>query len=380
MPPQSITQDDLPSAGTGTLACADERAPLYDAPPTCTPFHMPVTEVLVCSPQDLLYMFAQHAKASPAAERSIRAELAQTSFGRLWNEQISPVVNHPATLPAGLATGDAYLFARAAHALHSLPRPPGKVITPADMQAFTRILHSLGIRTALAEYKIIRGTPNIILKGYAGLRNQLRRPYYPLDHAKVVTLGIGTKGLQQVARGGAVLSIITTVGLEVVDYMLKDHKTMADLIGGIGVEVVKSGVALGAGYSLGMILMGTGTVFMAVLPLGAMIIVSVFVGSYLNSYDNHYQIKDSVIQALNNVPSNLKAGIYKLEQGVTKRLHEIHLTYEREVEKIQSRIAKTARQAVSEAISHTVELALHAARQRALETLSELISPTFRPR
>ena len=154
------------------------------------------------------------------------------------------------------------------------------------------------------------GQSYLIFKGRAGLRNVLQGTRYLASNPQIIQLGLGIQGAKNVAKGGFILGIVVATGIEITDFMLNDQKTMYDLVGGIGVEAVKGGLAALVAYGAGALVGSAITV--AVLPLGVMLFAALIVSSGLNYLDDSYQIKSKVIAALKAMPENLSEGIYTI--------------------------------------------------------------------
>jgi hypothetical protein len=121
-----------------------------------------------------------------------------------------------------------------------------------------------------------------------------------------------------VAKGGFVLGLVVSSGVEITDFIFNDEKTMCDLVGGIGVEAVKAGLGALTGFAVAAALTFTG---IAVLPLAGMLAVSFLVGVGLNELDNAYAIKQRVVTAMKAAPDNLAAGYYIVKQSSLLLLH-----------------------------------------------------------
>lgn len=81
------------------------------------------------------------------------------------------------------------------------------------------------------------------------------------------------------------------------DYLLRDKATMAELIGGIGVDFAKLGISTAAAW-------GAGTATAALVggfalgPLIVVVGVGVLVSLKLDAEDKHYKIEDRVVEFL----------------------------------------------------------------------------------
>lgn len=157
-----------------------------------------------------------------------------------------------------------------------------------------RAFNGVGLRSYT---KVVEGKTYIIFKGYAGIRQILTGTRYLANNAKIIQLGLGQKGINNVVKSGAVLSIFVISGMRAADYLLRDKATMAELIGGIGVDVAKLGVSTAAAWTAGTV---TGVVFSGFTlgPLIAVVVVGVLVSLKLDAEDKHYKIEDKVVEFL----------------------------------------------------------------------------------
>jgi hypothetical protein len=244
-------------------------------------------DVLVLTPQEFIGVLQDRSRHDPRLAASLHAILAQSALGRYWTQTASPNAGKPWTLPASMLANDAYLFTRTLIALRLA-----------------------GART------YVRTTPKgtyIIITGRAGFRgNLLQGTRFLNTHPRMVQMGLGTRGLQGVARGGFILSLVVGVGVETLDFIFNDEKTMHDLVGGIGVEAVKAGLATMVGLGVGMGLIATGVTTIAIWPLSAMAVMVVLTGATLNKIDEVFEIKEKVIAALKITANSANNGIYRV--------------------------------------------------------------------
>src|SRR5258708_33759114 len=108
-------------------------------------------------------------------------------------------------------------------------------------------------------------------------------------------MGLGMRGLQGVARGGFILSLVVGIRVETLDFIFNDEKPMHDLVGGIGVEAVKAGLATMVGISIGGAFAASATT-LAILPLTFMALAVFVSGIVLNETDKFFEIKRNVIR------------------------------------------------------------------------------------
>ncbi|WP_415639809.1 hypothetical protein [Pseudomonas floridensis] len=96
------------------------------------------------------------------------------------------------------------------------------------------------------------------------------------------------------------------------EWFFNDEAVLTDLFGGIGVELIKAGIATALGYAAGL---AAGAFFGApALPVvvGAIIVFAVGIG--LNELDNRYNIKSSVKAGMRYAADN----VAELDETLTK--------------------------------------------------------------
>ena len=252
-------------------------------------------EVLVLTPAEYLSILQDKSKNNPALNESLRKMLSGTSLGQYWNQTIYPNTNEAFVIPAGQAANDAFTLAKT--------------------------IVAIGAVGTTCYAKTHNGKTYFIFKGHAGLRNVLQGTRYLATNPQIIQLGLGIKGAQNVAKGGFILGIVVTTGIEITDFMLNDQKTLYDLVGGIGVEAVKGGLSALIGYAAGAVVGLTG---LAVAPLVGMMVAAFAVSYALNKLDDKYQIKNRVINALKNLPDSLAEGMYEIKQESLSQLSTLN--------------------------------------------------------
>ena len=154
------------------------------------------------------------------------------------------------------------------------------------------------------------------------MRNVLQGTRYLASNPRIVQMGLGMQGLKHVARGGFVLGMVVSSGIEVAEFFFNDEKTMYDLVGGIGVEAVKAGLATLAGFAVGAVVAIVTTV--AIWPLGVAAGVALLAGIGLNELDKAYQVKERVSAALKHAAGYLESGYYRIEEHALKLLESMN--------------------------------------------------------
>lgn len=245
-------------------------------------------DAIVLTPQEYADILSDKARNNPRLAATLHAMLAHSALGRYWIHTASPNAGKPWVAPASLMVSDAYLI--------------------------TKTLIALGLAGAHSYVKTTATGTYIIITGYAGLRRQLLQgTRFLAANPRMVQMGLGIRGLQNVAKGGFLLSLVVGTGIETLDFIFNDEKTMHDLVGGIGVEAVKAGLATMIAISAGALTASVTT--LVIFPLGAMALAIFATGALLNYTDQRWKIKQNVITALKSVNNEKAPGIYKLDQS-----------------------------------------------------------------
>lgn len=245
-------------------------------------------DAIVLTPQEYADILSDKARNNPRLAATLHAMLAHSALGRYWTHTASPNAGKPWVAPASLMVSDAYLI--------------------------TKTQIALGLAGARSYIKTTATGTYIIITGYAGLRRQLLQgTRFLAANPRMVQMGLGIRGLQNVAKGGFLLSLVVGTGIETLDFIFNDEKTMHDLVGGIGVEAVKAGLATMIAISAGALTASVTT--LVIFPLGAMALAIFATGALLNYTDQRWKIKQNVITALKSVNNEKAPGIYKLDQN-----------------------------------------------------------------
>lgn len=217
----------------------------------------------------------------------------------------------------------------------------------------TKLVGDLGGIGARAYIKNYRGKPHIILKGHPGLRTVLTGTKYGLKNPKVIEMGLGRVGAVDAAKRGGFVTIILLSAYRVVDHFLTDTATLNQLIGTLATDVVKVGIATGAG-----ILVASSTVVgtFAIGPIVAVVIVGLGVSMLLDYADNRSGVTERIITGLDQLVDDTERYFAEKKQQTLD----------------------TAGRAVHEVIDHTVKSARAIAVSWARLTLREYLSLTPR--
>jgi hypothetical protein len=181
-----------------------------------------------------------------------------------------------------------------------------------DAYNITRLLRNIGGFGTKVRISVKNGKQYVIITGYPGLRRELKGTRYGIRSAQLIEFGVGRYALQKDALKGFRISCYAAVGIEVVEWFFNDEAVLSDLFAGIGVELIKAGIATAIGYAAGM---AAGAFFAAAaLPAVAIAIVVLVVGVGLNELDNRYNIKNSVKSGMRYAVDN----VAKLHEKFTR--------------------------------------------------------------
>lgn len=258
-------------------------------------------DVLVLTQGQYMGILQDKARNNPALEFSLRKILSSSTFGQYWQHTFSPNASEPWVGPAAQGANDAI--------------------------AITRTLNAIGMSGITSYVKTTATGTYIIIKGYSARRSAaLQGTRYLATHPKMIQLGLGMKSLQGIAKGGFMLGVVVSSGIELMDFMFNNEKTMYDLVGGIGVEAVKGGLGALVAYSAAA--MAASVTAVAVMPLMVMALVAVGAGFGLNHLDSHYAIKGQVIAGLKMLPEHTAQGLYYIDTTAQSWVDELRSAVE----------------------------------------------------
>ncbi|GKS93182.1 hypothetical protein [Acidovorax sp. SUPP2825] len=247
-------------------------------------------DVLVLTQGQYMSILQDKARRNAALEFNLRKMLSQSTFGQYWQKEFSPNAGEPWVGPVAQGANDVLAI--------------GKTLNAIGMAGIGTYIKT----TATGTY--------IIIKGYSAKRSSaLQGTRYLATNPKMLQLGLGMKSLQGIAKGGFMLGVVVSTGIELMDFMFNDEKTMYDLVGGIGVEAVKGGLAGLVAYGLAAGV-GTFVTTVAVFPLFTMAVVAVAGGIVLNMADSEYKIKSNVVASLKMLPTQTAQGVYYIDTKV----------------------------------------------------------------
>lgn len=195
------------------------------------------------------------------------------------------------------------------------------LVSPAqDLLLARNLINEVGL-TGRAITKNVNGKTYVILKGYPGLRQKLTGTRYLASHPKIVDLAIGQRGVNQNLVKGTRLTIYLTIPVNVLQYLVNEETTLAQLIGTTATDLTKIGLATlvgaGAGFAAGAV------TTVAAGPLIAAVAVGVAAGFTLDYLDGKFGVTIALIAALetghDRTIGELGRHIYRFERSLIER-------------------------------------------------------------
>lgn len=221
--------------------------------------------------------------------------------------------------------------------------------TVGDVVTLTKLANDLGTPLGKVAFKSYNGKTHVIFKGHPGLRKILTGTRYGVTNAKVVSLGIGEKGVRQAVRKGGILSIILVTAWNIVDFVLSDNVTLGQFIGQSATDVAKIGASAAVGAMAGAAAVGTAIGAFALGPLIVAVAVGIGVSLVLDYLDNKY-----------GWTQKLQSFLDKKINAVNAKLREIR----RDAELIAIRSA-------AEVLDELIDIASESARRRFLREIDK---------
>jgi hypothetical protein len=190
-----------------------------------------------------------------------------------------------------------------------------------DAGTLALVCNDLGITGRIIP-KVIKGRQYIAFSGYPGLRTIFPGTIYSANNRKLITMAIGSLGIQNMVKTGGILTICITVPLTILEAFLKDHATCYDLVGNIASDLIKIGIASVMGAIAGIIV--GGIVTYAIVPIGFAIFISVITGIALNRLDAKYHISEKLAATLeamsDQIAKSMKNGVDHVQRSAYRGL------------------------------------------------------------
>jgi hypothetical protein len=186
-----------------------------------------------------------------------------------------------------------------------------------DSHTVVKMVKELGVDGKVI-LKTVKGRQYVVFKGYAGKRSIFTTVRYLASNPKVVDMAIGKVGVNQSIISGARITIFLVVPINVLNYILDDHKTMAQLIGETATDLVKIGVAAAV-----VSLLATATATLTTLaagPLVVAIVAGLAVAYGLDALDKKFGVTNALVKALNDARDKTIGEMKRQFNQVERRL------------------------------------------------------------
>ena len=156
----------------------------------------------------------------------------------------------------------------------------------------------IGIKAT--EYTGKNGNVYIRLSGHAGVRAFLDATRYLADNAKILYMGIGAQGQNDISVRATRFSIVYSLAYRAVELIFKDEYTLTDFFVNVTMDMAKLVVSI----KLGALAVG-GLMTISGIAAGSVIVVSVvifaagiFISIGLYALDDYFGISESIIREL----------------------------------------------------------------------------------
>jgi hypothetical protein len=187
----------------------------------------------------------------------------------------------------------------------------------------------------LSKYRInsYGGKNYVVLKGYAGLRQQLNGTRYLANNPKVVSMAIGKLGAAKAITGGVGISVIFSVTFHALDQLMNDKATWHDFVAGVTVDVAAA--TAGAAISWGVVSTVVGATAMAAIgPIALVVVVGAGITAALSAIGDHYELtsklagllKESerrLLESIENVKWEVRRGLNYAEEDPVGFMHRL---------------------------------------------------------
>lgn len=193
-----------------------------------------------------------------------------------------------------------------------------------DAYNIRRLLSDIGGFDTKIRMSVKNGKQYLILSGYPGLRNRLKGTRYGIRNAQVVEMGIGKYGIRGSSITGFKLSCYVAVGIEVLEWIFNDEAVLSDLFAGVGIELIKAGIASAIGYAAAVAAGAFITTAAFPIIFGALVVFAIGIG--LNELDNKYNIKNNVKSGMRYAVANIQ---YLHEQATKISAQDLQLYTEK---------------------------------------------------
>lgn len=186
-----------------------------------------------------------------------------------------------------------------------------------DATVAARLISEFGISTGKVIVKKYAGKDYVIFKGLPGNRKIFKGNRYLTKNPKVVRMAVGPKGVVKAVKGGFVITVVLSVGIEVFDYIIRDNAALSELLGTVTGDLIKIGLSAIAG-AVGGLVVGSAAVIgsVAAAPLIAAVAVGIATGYLLDKIDSRFGATQALIRGYKQIGIDLKNIEYEINRNI----------------------------------------------------------------
>ncbi|MEY0536308.1 hypothetical protein AB7303_19800 [Providencia rettgeri] len=150
------------------------------------------------------------------------------------------------------------------------------------------------------EYTGPNGNVYIRLSGHAGVREYLNGTRYLANNARILYMGVGTQGMNDISVGAARFAIVFSAAYRVVELIFKNEYTLVDFFVNVTMDMAKLAIgtqittAITSTFVTGALATGGSVLFVAL----GVFVVGLAVGILLYWLDDKFQISATIIKGL----------------------------------------------------------------------------------
>ncbi|MDH0356666.1 hypothetical protein [Morganella sp. GD04133] len=165
----------------------------------------------------------------------------------------------------------------------------------------SRIIHEFGgLGVKATEYVGKNGNVYIRLSGRPGVRAFLNGTKYLADNAKILFMGIGTQGQNDVSIKATRFSIVYSLAYRVVELIFKDEYTLTNFFVNVTMDMAKLIISIKlSAVAVPILMTAAGIASGSIIVVSAVIFIAGIGISYLlYEIDDYFGISESIIREL----------------------------------------------------------------------------------
>ncbi|HHQ6612308.1 hypothetical protein [Morganella morganii] len=165
----------------------------------------------------------------------------------------------------------------------------------------SRIIHEFGgLGVKATEYVGKNGNVYIRLSGRPGVRAFLNGTKYLADNAKILFMGIGTQGQNDVSIKATRFSIVYSLAYRVVELIFKDEYTLTNFFVNVTMDMAKLIISIKlSAVAVPILMTAAGIASGSIIVVSAIIFIAgVGISYLLYEIDDYFGISESIIREL----------------------------------------------------------------------------------